>query len=157
MANNRVPVFPKTPSLQSKAGAVIGPSANTSLDGTGSNIYEVFQAKDTSGTGTDSDSKVFFLRAKAVGSPAATVLRVFIYNGSSGTFTPGTSNTASNTFLVTELSLPAITASSTAASPDFTIPVNLELPTGNRILVTFGTSTGASGTGYVVSAFGGTY
>jgi hypothetical protein len=157
MANNRAAIFVRAPLVMSKAGAVIGPSANTAQDGTGANTFEVFQAKDTAGTGTDTDSKVYYIRLKSAGSPAATVARVFLYIGSSGTFTPGTSNTAANTFMLSEITLPAITTSNTVAQPDFTIPLNLDIPAGNRLVMTFGTSTGAAGTGYVATVVGGLY
>ena len=53
----------------------------------------------------------------------------------------------------------AITLSQTAATTDyeFTIPPNLVLAAGTRLLIAFGTSTGASGTGYAVTVLGGAY
>jgi hypothetical protein len=140
---NREPVFVSAPDVQYPAGAIIGPSANTALDGTGANTYVAYQAPATYG------GYVAYLRAKAVGSPAATVMRVFLHTTTS-TFTAGTTNTASNTVMLTEITLPSITQSQTAASPDFTVPVNYWVSPAMRILVTFGTSTGSAGTGYVV-------
>jgi hypothetical protein len=148
MANND-PIYARTPDLQ-VAGAVVGPSANTALDGTGANITSIFQADATEGSFV---SKVIL---KAVASPAASVARLFIHT-TTGAFTPGTTNTAANTNLIAELAVPAITVSQTASTPQFEIPVNLPIPAGMRLLMSFGTSTGASGTGYAVTTVGGKY
>lgn len=148
MANND-PIYTRTPDIQI-AGSVIGPSANTVLDGTGANITQIFQADATEGGFV---SKVML---KAVASPAATVARLFIHT-TTGAFTPGTTNTAANTALIHELALPLITVSQTASTPQFEIPVNLPIPPGMRLLMSFGTSTGASGTGYAVTTVGGKY
>lgn len=143
------PIYSRAGDIQLGA-AVLGPSANTALDGTGANTTSVFQADTTNGGYVDT------LRLKPVGSPAATVARVFICTVT-GAFTPGTSNTAANTSLYTEVTLPTITQSQAAASPDFTVPLKLALPPGYRLLLTFGTSTGAAGTGYAATVVGGKY
>lgn len=157
MANNRVPIAIVQPSVQWLNGAVAGPTANTNQDGTSSSTssYLVAQARDA--TPTDRDMWASHILLKSAGSPAATVARFWLYTGSSGSFTMGTSNTAANTFPLGELTLPAITSSNSAASPDFVKPLNFIVPAGNRILVSFGTSTGAAGTGYVLTFFGGFY
>ena len=149
MSANTNPIYSRQPDVQ-VGGAVLGPSANTALDGTGANTTSIFQANTTEG------GFVREVRLKAVGSPAATVARLFVCTVT-GAFTPGTSNTAANTALVSEIALPAITQSQTAATPDFSIPLNMPLPPGYRLLLTFGTSTGAGGTGYAVTTFGGRY
>jgi hypothetical protein len=149
MPANNDPIYARQGDIQ-LAGSVIGPSANTVLDGTGANITSVFQADAAEGSFV---SKVIL---KAVASPAATVARLFIHT-TTGAFTPGTTNTAANTTLIGEITLPAITVSQTAASPQFEIPVNLPIPPGMRLLMTFGTSTGAAGTGYAVTTVGGKY
>lgn len=150
MAANRNPIFPRTPKIR-LGGAVLGPSANTALDGSGANVTEIWQADSAEG------SLVKTVSLKPVGSPAATVARVFICSHT-GSFTPGTSNTAANTSLFRELSLQAITQSQTAASPNFDIDLGpLFLEAGFRLLLAFGTSTGAAGTGYAVSVHGGSF
>lgn len=149
MSANTNPIFTRQPDVQ-LGGAVLGPSANTALDGTGANITSVFQANTTEG------GFVRAMRFKPVGSPAATVARVFVCTVT-GAFTPGTSNTAANTALISEIALPSITLSQTAATPDFEVPLNFPLNPGFRLLVAFGTSTGAAGTGYAVTTFGGRY
>ena len=149
MAANASPIYTRQGDIQLGA-AVLGPSANTSLDGTGANITSIFQADATEGGFVKS------VRLKAVGSPAATVARIFVCT-ETGAFTPGTSNTAANTSLLAEIALPAITVSQTAATPDFEVPLNIALPPGYRLLLAFGTSTGAAGTGYAVATLGGKY
>lgn len=59
-----------------------------------------------------------------------------------------------NQFLFGETSLPATTASATAAAPDIEYPLNLALPPGYCIFVGLGTTVAA---GWQVSAIGGDY
>jgi hypothetical protein len=149
MAANTNPIFGRTPDVQ-LGGAVLGPSANTAQDGTGANTTSIFQADTTEGGFVDE------IRLKPVGSPAATVVRVFICTVT-GAFTAGTSNTVVNTAMIAELSLGSVTTSNSVAQNDLSIPIRKALPAGYRLLITFGTSTGASGTGYAVATFGVKY
>jgi hypothetical protein len=149
VAANTNPIFGRTPDVQ-LGGAVLGPSANTAQDGTGANVTVIFQADATEGGFVDE------VRLKPVGSPAATVARVFVCSAT-GTFTPGTTNTAANTAMMAEISLGAVATSNQFAQSDISIPIRKALPPGYRLLVTFGTSTGASGTGYAVSTWGVKY
>lgn len=147
---NREPVFVGGPDINYKAGAVIGPSANTAHDGTGANGYDIYQAPSSY------PAWINYVRLKPAGSPAATVARLYIHT-TTGTITFGTTNTAANTFMIAEITLPLITSSNTVAQSDFTIPVNRMLAAGMHLIMTFATSTGASGTGYMVSADAYTY
>jgi hypothetical protein len=149
MAANTNPIFGRTPDVQ-LGGAVLGPSANTAQDGTGANTTSIFQADTTEGGFVDE------IKLKPVGSPAATVARVFLCTVT-GAFTPGTSNTAANTAMIAELSLSAVTTSNTVAQSDLAIPIRKPIPAGYRLLITFGTSTGASGTGYAITTWGVKY
>jgi hypothetical protein len=150
MSGNTEPIYPRLPDVQ-LGGGVLGPDANTALDGTGANITSIFQADATEG------GPVAWVTLKAVGSPAATVARVFICSVT-GAFTPGTSNTAVNTALYREITLTATTLSQLAASAQYDLDLGqLRLPPGFRLLLSFGTSTGAAGTGYAVSTHGGKY
>jgi hypothetical protein len=149
MAANTNPIFGRAADVQ-LGGAVLGPSANTAQDGTGANITSIFQADATEGGFVDE------VRLKPVGSPAATVVRVFVCTVT-GALTPGTTNTAANTALLAELSLAAVTSSNTLAQNDISFPIRKALPAGYRLLMTFGTSTGAAGTGYAVTTFAAKY
>ena len=148
MPANTAPIFTVTPNV-GIGGGVLGPSANTSLDGSGSNSYLVFTAGSN---GSYIDEVVF----KPVGSPAATVARLF-YCSATGTFTPGTTNTSSNSTLIEEVGTPTVTVSQTSAAPRLSIQMNRAIPPSTKLFVTFGTSTGAAGTGYEVTVFGGDY
>src|SRR6185312_963180 len=100
MAANTLPIYSRkahVDSVQSNhSGLIAGPSANTAQDGSGSNMWQVFQADATNGSYVQ---KVAF---RSVGSPAATVARLFVCSNTSGSFTGGTTNSATNTWLLAE-------------------------------------------------------
>ena len=123
------------------SGLVVGPTANTALDGSGT-LYKAF----TAGT---NGSYIQKMRFRPVGSPAATVCRVFISSSST------TSATA--TWLYDEITLPAVTLSQTAASSVFELPLNIAVDPSYLLYVTFGTSTGSAGTGYSIVTIAGDY
>lgn len=151
MAANTSPIFGRTPDVQ-VGGAVLGPTAVTLQDGTGATPI-IFMADATEGGYVDS------VVLKPVGSPAATVARVFFCTSTvaSGSFTPGTTNTAANTSMIAEETLPAVTSTNSNAQHDIVIPIRRPIPAGTKLLIGFGTSTGASGTGYAVTTFGTKY
>jgi hypothetical protein len=122
-------------------GLVVGPTANTALDGSGT-LYKAF-------TAGANGSYVQKMRFRPVGSPAATVCRVFI----SDSTTTGTTDT----WLYDEITLPAVTLSQTAATSVFELPMNFALDPNYLLYVTFGTSTGAAGTGYSIVTIAGDY
>lgn len=145
MPANTAPIYSITGAVDSVAsnnsGLVVGPTANTSLDGSGT-LYKAF-------TAGSNGSYVQKIRFRPVGSPAATVARVFISSSTT------TSTTA--TWLYDEITLPAVTLSQTAASSVFELPLNFALDANYLLYVTFGTSTGSTGTGYSVVVVGGDY
>lgn len=149
MAANTSPIYTRTPDIQI-AGAVIGTSANTATDGTGANSTLIFTADATEG------GFVHKIILKAISTIAATVVRVF-YCSATGAFTPGSTNTASNSSLIAELGVLAWTASNTTASPTYEIPINLPMPPSTKLFMTFGTSTGAGTTGFNPTVIGGKY
>ena len=149
MAANTSPIYSIAGHVESAAsnntGLIVGPTINANLNGTGTagtDIFKIF----TAGT---NGSYVQKIRFRPVGSPAATVCRVFISSSAA--------NSATVTWLFDEITLPAVTASTTAASSVFELPENFALPAGYVLFVTFGTSTGASGTGYSVVTIAGDY
>jgi hypothetical protein len=145
MPANTSPIYSITGDIQSVAqnnsGLVVGPTANTALDGSGTN-YKLF-------TAGANGSYVQKIRFRPVGSPAATVCRVFISSS--------TTTSTTNTWLYDEITLPATTLSQTAASSVFELPMNFALNANYLLYVTFGTSTGAAGTGYSVVCVAGDY
>ena len=145
MAANTSPIYSIVGATDSVAsnntGLVVGPTANTAQDGTGT-LYKAF----TAGT---NGSYVQKMRFRPVGSPAATVCRVFISSS--------TTTSATATWLYDEITLPATTVSQTAASSVFELPINVALDPSYLIYVTFGTSTGSAGTGYSIVTIAGDY
>lgn len=148
MTANTQPIYGRTPHVQ--LAQVLGPTAVTATDGTGA-LQEIFQADPTEGSFVD------FITVKPVGgSTTATVMRLFLCSDT-GSFTPGTTNTAANTNLISEITLPATTASNSAASGEWSIPLRRAIPPGWRLLVAFGTSTGGAGVGFKCTTWGSKY
>jgi len=145
MPANTSPIYSITGDIQSVAqnnsGLIVGPTANTALDGTGT-MYKLF-------TAGANGSYVQKVRFRPVGSPAATVCRIFVSSS--------TSTSATNTWLYDEITLPAVTLSQTAASSVFELPINFAMNANYLLYVTFGTSTGSAGTGYSVVCVAGDY
>ena len=145
MPANTSPIFSIVGAVDSVAtnnsGLVVGPTANTALDGTGT-MYKAF-------TAGSNGSYIQKIRFRPVGSPSATVCRVFISSS--------TTTSATNTWLYDEITLPAVTLSQTAASSVFELPLNFAIDPNYLLYVTFGTSTGSAGTGYSVVTIAGDY
>lgn len=149
MAANIQPIFGRTPDVQ-LGGQILGPTAVTATNGTGA-LESIFQADATEGSFIDN------IGIKPVGgSTAGTVLRIFLCSVT-GVFTPGSSNSSTNTHLMAEITLPATTASNSAAAGEWSIPLRRAIPAGWRLLVGFGTSTGAAGVGYEFITWGSKY
>jgi hypothetical protein len=140
MAANTAPIYGRIADIQ-VCGSVIGTAANTATDGTGANISLIYTADATEG------SYVSTVRLKSISTIAATVARLWVCTAT-GAFTPGTTNTAANTTMIGEISVAAFTASNTLASPVYEFPVNMPLNASFKLLMTFGTSTGAATTAF---------
>jgi hypothetical protein len=145
MAANTSPIYSIVGATDSVAfnntGLVVGPTANTAQDGTGT-LYKAF-------TAGANGSYVQKMRFRPVGTTAATVARVFISSSSS--------TSSSATWLYDEITLPAVTLSQTAASSVFELPLNFALDPNFLLYVTFGTSTGTTGNGYSIVTIAGDY
>ena len=149
MAANTAPIYSKVGVITWGAadgdGGAAGPlkTANTAKDGTGT-VLTIFTADATNG------GRVDRISARAMGTYTASVLRVFVNNGSAN-------STIANNTPITEVTLPATTLSEVAALADVTIsgtPFPLVLPPGYKLLVTIGTTVAA---GVRVTAYGGAY
>lgn len=140
MAANISPIF-------SKAGAIgLGTGITavvTDYDGTGANNVVIFTADATNG------GFVQRIRFKAKGTNAVAVARIYINNGAANT-------TAANNSFYGELSLPATTASTTAATVDIDYPMNFALPAGYRLVVGISASTTLA-SGWVPTTIAGAY
>lgn len=135
MAANLSPIFPLTPVIS--WGKVT--TANTAKDGTGT-VVPVF----TAGV---NGARVDYLKVRALGTNVATVLRVFVNNGS-------TNATDTNNSLILEQTIAATTLSETAQLLDNLVTLDLSLPAGYVVNVTIGTTVAA---GLQVTGVGGNY
>jgi hypothetical protein len=135
MAANTTPIFPLTPAI----GWANLVTANTAKDGTGT-VGTIFTAGANGGI-------VATLKARATGTNTASVLRIFINNGS-------TNATPANNSLYMELSLPGTTLTEVAAQNDLELLLNLPLPAGYKLNAVIGTTVAAS---WQITAVGGNY
>lgn len=124
MAANTVPIFPKTPNVS--WGTLT--TANTAKDGTGTVVMLHTAGAD--------GSRVDFIKIRPLGTNVATVLRLFLNNGS-------TNAAASNNSLYLEVTVAATTLSEVAALADYQIPLDVSLPAGYKINATIGTTIAA--------------
>jgi len=147
MAQNTSPIFPLVPEVTWVSGvaanaATPGVTANITKDLTSGTIYgPIFTADATDG------SRLDFIKVRTLGTNVATVIRIWINNGSVTT-------TAANNALYLERSLSATTVSETVEQPDIILPLNISLSAGYRVYATFGTGVVA---GFHLSAVGGDY
>jgi hypothetical protein len=147
MAQNTNPIFPLIPVNSWVSGpaanaATPGVTANTTKDLTSGTIYgPIFTGKAVDG------SRLDFIKVRSLGSNAATVIRIWLNNGSA-------TGTAANNALYLERTLSATTVSETAELPDIILPLNISLAAGYRVYATFGTAVAA---GFHLTAIGGDY
>ena len=146
MPANTSPIFPLTAAINWVSGAAAnaatpGVTANTTFDLTAGTIYGPVFTAGTNG------SRLDFLRLRPLGTNVATVVRVWINNGSA-------TGTAANNALFFERTVAATTVSQTAEQLDIVIPLNISLQTTYRIYLTFGTAVAA---GFHASVVGGDY
>ena len=129
------PIFPATP--KTSWGKLT--TANTNYDGTGT-VTELFTA-GVNGSRIDS------IKVKPLGTNVATVLRLFVNNGSD----PATPD---NNSLIFELTLPETTASQIASLAEYQEVLDIAIPTGYKLYGSLGTEVAS---GYQVTVFGGDY
>lgn len=147
MAQNTNPIFPLTPVNTWVSGAAAnvatpGVTSNTTKDLTAGTIYgPIFTGKAVDG------SRLDFIKVRPLGTNIATVMRIWINNGS-------VTGTAANNALYFERTLGATTVSETSELPDNIVPMGISIPAGYRIYATFGTAVAA---GFHLTAVGGEY
>lgn len=139
MAGNSTPIYSKVADWQWVTGVT---AANTTKDLTGGGTsYLVFTADATNG------GYLKKLRIRHLGTNVATVMRVFINNGSDIA-------TASNNNLYDEIGIAANTLNEASASSVYEVPINEALAPGHKIYLTLGTAVAA---GFAVTAVAGKY
>lgn len=146
MPANTSPIFPLTPVTPFVSGAAAaattpGVTANTAKDLASGTIYGPIITAGANGTRVDA------IKVRPLGTNVATVMRIFINNGSATT-------TAANNSLFMERTLASTTVSETAELADVIVPMNLSLQSGYKLYATFGTAVAA---GYHLTAMGGDY
>lgn len=144
MAANLDPIFSKAGALTTDNATGMGTAltaAAADYTGISAKYVLAFTADTTNG------GFIQRLRFKAMGTNVATVARIFVNNGAVNT-------TATNNSFYGELSLPATTASATAATADIDYPLNFALPAGFRIYVGLGTAVAA---GWKITPVAGKY
>mgnify|MGYP000087075300 CR=1 FL=1 len=134
---NTEPIFTGTPAFG--IGAAVT-AANTATDGTGT-VTTIFTADATNG------GFVGFVKLKPLGTNVASKAYLFVNNGS-------TNATATNNVMVAEITLPATTASNTAALVELGYNLQLALPAGYKVNMTIGTAVSA---GWIASVEAGSY
>lgn len=129
--------LPNTQPIYSRVGAIAFiegmTAANNTIDITSGTSYLVCTADATNGGWL----REVRIKVNPANNSAATVVRLWINNGS-------TTGTSANSALFAEISLPATTASATAAQPDFAFGMNIALNPGYRVYATMGTAVGGS-------------
>jgi hypothetical protein len=146
MPANTSPIFPLTPIISWVSGAAAnsatpGVTANTTKDLTAGTIYGPIDTGGTNGTRLD------FIKVRPLGTNVATVIRIWLNNGSATT-------TAANNSLYLERTLAATTNSETSEQPDVALPMSITIPSGYRVYATFGTAVAA---GFHLTAVAGDY
>jgi hypothetical protein len=140
MALNTAPIYSGVGDIQWGTTALT--TANPSYEASGSGAVLIFSA-------SASGSFVQRVRFKASGSTTATVARIFIADAE-------LPSTGSNVVLFDEVTLVATTATQTAATAVYEIPMNIALPPNYKIVATVATAQVAGG-GWYASAVGGSY
>lgn len=138
MAANNAPIFVGAPNFGGLGNAALT-AANTAKDGTGT-VLTIF----TAGL---NGSYLRTLILKPLGTNVATVLRLFLNNGSAN-------STATNNAMFKEIPLPAITLTETAAQSDFEYALTRAIPAGWKILAVIATAVAA---GWVPTVEGGDF
>lgn len=143
MAAGFAPIFTAAPDVANNAATAFGGTLLTATaDYTGQSANHVLVH-----TAGSNGSYIRKLRFKAIGTNVATVVRIYINNGS-------TNATAANNIFYGEISMPATTASNTAATSDVDYVMEIAIPASFRIYAGVGTTVAS---GWICTAVAGQY
>lgn len=143
MAANNQTVFTKKGNLTAD-GSTTTTTAVTTATGDYTGASANHQLIHTAGA---DGSYVKRIHCVALGTNTASVLRIYLNNGSANT-------TAGNNQFLGQVSLPATTAINTAATAEVDYPLEMMIPPGFRIYAGVGTTVAA---GWRVTAVAGDY
>lgn len=138
MSANNNPIFAGV--ANNGAFDVVLTTGNNNYDGTNAAVTLVY----TAGANGSFAQK---LTCKAIGSNVATVIRLFVNNGS-------TNGTAANNIFFTEFTLAITTASAVAVTQTYEFALNKILAPNTKIYAVLATTVAA---GYAISIDGGDY
>jgi hypothetical protein len=142
MAASTNPIFTRQPQVEWVESVI---AANTNVDITSGTSYLVFTADATEGSWLEE----IRVKANPAANTAATVVRFWLVQGDH-------TAASANSSIIDDLGLPATTASNTAPTPTFSLPIRRGLEPGQTIRATLGTAPGGSGE-FTITAFGGRY
>lgn len=150
MAQNTQPIFSLVPNVSSVT--LTTTAANTSSAGGGTVGTDIFKAFTTGSNGSFINKVRFMSVASAAATTGvATTLRIFVSSVGSG------STSASDTFLIGEVSVPAINSdNSTNATNYYDFIINCAIPASRFIHVTQHVAQ-TTNQNWVATAFGGDY
>lgn len=150
MPANTSPIFSLTPNVGSVS--ITTAAANVKSSGAGTLASDIFKAFTAGANGSFIQKLRFMSVASAAAvTGVATTLRVFLSTVGSG------STTAADTFLVGEISVPAISSShSTNATNYYDLILNMAIPAGMFIHVSQHVAQTAN-QNWVATAIGGDY
>lgn len=143
MAANTQPIYTRKGNLSANGGTTMASSVTTAtgdFTGISANHALIHTA------GSDG-SYVKKIKCVALGTNVASVLRIYLNNGSTNT-------TAANNQLIGQLSLPATTLNNAGATAEPEYPLEMMIPPGFRLYVGLGTTVAA---GWACTAVGGDY
>lgn len=143
MPANAAPIFTRVADIQWNTTPMT--AANNAVDITTGTSYLVYTAD------ADNGGYVQEIRIKVApgNNSAATVARIWLNNGD-------TTGTAANSVLFGELGLQSTTTTAVNPQGDFVYPMNIAIPPGYKIYLTFGTAPGGSASFYAC-VVGGKY
>lgn len=142
MPANFNPIYSRSPDIQYSSAYITDVSSGTSL--TQGTSYLIFTSDATNGGYVQK----LRLRAAPQVTTTATVLRLWVNVGT------GSTTNSSNSSIIDEISLPATTGTSNAATANYEIPLNFPLPAGYKLYATLGSCTN---NGWMATCFGGKY
>ena len=136
--------------MAANTSAIFTAVPNTSIGTamlTGTNTYTGTSGTTVLFTAGTNGSYVQKIVLEAQGTNIASVIRIFVNNGS-------TSGTATNNSLFTQFTLPATTATATAATQHIEIPLNIQLAASYTIIGVLATTVAS---GWTPTTIGGNY
>lgn len=143
MAVTPTPAFVQVPNMDWAKLTAVDATASKRHDGTGTLDTDIFCIFTAGANGANLESVI----GCSLGDNVASVLRVFVNNGSANT-------TAANNTLIKEVALPQTAISEVAALAEIEVLLGINIPAGHKVLVCLGT---AVATGWAVTALGADY